>query len=117
MEGSGKEYKNKINELSDDIDDLFLKIMELEDYLEKKAGGIENMENAFDNTLQMIQLFNNNMYSDIKYKIKELRNAAKLTLKILKRTNWLGKDKEDLLHKLANASIFEGKDLLKNNIE
>ena len=117
MEGSGKEYKNKISELSDDIDDIFLKFMELDKYLEKKAGGIEYMEKAFDNTLQMIHLFKNEMYNDIKYKIKELRNAAMVALKLLERTNCLGKDNEELLNNLANASIFEGKNLLKNNIE
>ena len=61
--------------------------MELDKYLEKKAGGIEYMEKAFDNTLQMIHLFKNDMYNDIKYKIRELRNAAIIPLKLLERTN------------------------------
>ena len=114
MEGSGEEIKNKINELSNDIDNIFLKFMDIEKYLEKKTCGIEYMEKVFDNTLQMIQLFKNDMYDDIKYKIKELRNAA---MKIMKSSNCLERDNEDLLNKLVNSSIFEGKDLLKNNIE
>ena len=39
-EGSGIVDRNKINELSDDIDNLFFKFMEVEDYLEKKASAI-----------------------------------------------------------------------------
>ena len=117
MEGSGEEIKNEINELSNDIDNIFLKFMDIEKYLEKKTCGIEYMEKAFDNTLQMIQLFKNDMYDDIKYKIKELRNAAMVALGIMKSSNCLERDNEDLLNKLVNSSIFEGKDLLKNNIE
>ena len=74
------------------------------------------MENVFDNTLQIIELFNYKIYSDIKYKIKELKNTALLTLKILKNSKQLEKDNEDLLNKLVNASIYEGKELLNNNI-
>ena len=57
------------------------------------------------------------MYRDIKFKINKLRNAALLTLKILKKSNELGKDNKKLLQKLSNASIFEAKGLLKNKIE
>ena len=92
MLGSGVEDRNKIEELSDDIDILFIKMLDFEDNNKKKAERIEYMEKAIDNTLQMIDLFKNRMYSDIKYKIKELRNAAFFTLKIMKRANTLGKD-------------------------
>ena len=40
-----------------------------------------------------------------------------LALNFLKRARQLGKDDENLLHKLVNSSIFEGKDLLNNNME
>ena len=36
---------------------------------------------------------------------------------MLKKSNELGRDNKELLQKLSNASIFEAKDLLKNNIE
>ena len=117
MLGSGTEDQNQIEDLSDDVDRLFLKMLDLEKTNKNKDNGIEYMEKAFDNTLQMIELFKNNMYSDIKYKIKELRSAALIALKMLKRSNEAGKANQDLLHKLVNASIFEGKELLKNNFE
>ena len=119
MIGHGNKENNKLNELSDDIDRLFLMMMELEGdkIREMNDYNIESMEKAFDNTLEMIELFQNNMYRDIKYKIKKLRNAALLTLKMLKKSNELGRDNKELLQKLSNASIFEAKDLLKNNIE
>ena len=117
MSGSGKENKNKINELSDDIDRLFIKIAELEGTIEKYPSDTEYMEKVIDNTLQIIELFKNNMYSDIKYKIKELRNAALFALKTLKRAKALGNDDEKLLHSLVNASIFDGKELLEKNVK
>lgn len=117
MLGNGQVDINRINEISDDIDDLYLNINELDGFLKKKSGGIDYLEKVFDNTLQIIELFKNKMYSEIKYKIKELRNAALLALNIFKKTKQLGKDKEDLLQELINASIFEGKDLLNDNIE
>lgn len=119
MIGLGNKENNRLNELSDDIDRLFLMMMELEGDKIKEMNNysIESMEKAFDNTLEMIDLFQNNMYRDIKYKIKKLRNAALLTLKMLKKSNELGRDNKELLQKLSNASIFEAKDLLKNNIE
>ena len=119
MIGRGNKENNRLNELSDDIDRLFLMMMEFEGdkIREMNNYSIENMEKAFDNTLEMIDLFQNNMYRDIKYKIKKLRNAALLTLKMLKKSNELGRDNKELLQKLSNASIFEAKYLLKNNIE
>ena len=117
MAGSGQGNSKKIIELTDDVDDLFLNINELESLIQKKSGGIEYLEKVFDNTLQISELFKNKMYSELKYKIKELRNAAMLALKFLKRARQLGKDDENLLHKLVNSSIFEGKDLLNNNME
>ena len=117
MSGSGKENKNKINELSDDIDRLFIKIAELEGTIEKYPTDTEYIEKVIDNTLQIIELFKNNMYSDIKYKIKELRNAALFALKTLKRAKALGNDDEKLLHSLVNASIFDGKELLEKNVK
>ena len=117
MAGSGQENSKKIIELTDDVDDLFLNINELESLIQKKSGGIEYLEKVFDNTLQISELFKNKMYSELKYKIKELRNAAMLALNFLKRARQLGKDDENLLHKLVNSSIFEGKDLLNNNME
>ena len=119
MIGHGNKENNRLNELSDDIDRLFLMMMDFEGdkIREMNNYSIENMEKAFDNTLEMIDLFQNNMYRDIKYKIKKLRNAALLTLKMLKKSNELGRDNKELLEKLSNASIFEAKDLLKNNIE
>ena len=117
MSGSGIENKNKINELNNDINHLFIKIMELEDSVENKSIGFEYLEKIFDNTLLIVELFRNNMYSDIKYKIKELRNAALLTLKILNGTKLLDKDNEKLLHSLVNGSIFDGKELLEKNIK
>ena len=115
MIGRGNKENNRLNELSDDIDRLFLMMMEFEGdkIREMNNYSIENMEKAFDNTLEMIDLFQNNMYRDIKYKIKKLRNAALLTLKMLKKSNELGRDNKELLQKLSNASIFEAKDLLK----
>ena len=119
MIGFGKKEKNRLKELRDDIDRLFLLVTELEGskIREMNDYGIESMEKAFDNTLEMIELFQNNMYRDIKFKIKQLRNAALVTLKMLKKSNELGRDNKQLLQKLSNASIFEAKDLLKNNIE
>ena len=112
-----KDIKSKINNLTDDLDYIFLKIMDLEDSIKNKTSGVEYVENIFDNTLQIIELFDNKMYTDIKYKIKELQNAALLTLKVLKSSNQLDKDNESLLIKLVTASLFEGKELLNNNIE
>ena len=119
MIGHGKKDENRLNEIGDDIDHLFLLVTELEGSKIRKMSdyGIESMEKAFDNTLEMIELFQKNMYRDIKFKINKLRNAALVTLKILKKSNELGKDNKKLLQKLSNASIFEAKDLLKNNIE
>ena len=119
MIGFGKKDENRLKELGDDIDRLFLLVTELEGskIREMNDYGIESMEKAFDNTLEMIELFQNNMYRDIKFKIKQLRNAALVTLKMLKKSNELGRDNKQLLQKLSNASIFEAKDLLKNNIE
>ena len=91
--------------------------MELEESIENKSSGFEYLEKIFDNTLLIVELFRNNMYSDIKYKIKELRNAALLTLKILNGTKQLDKDNEKLLHSLVNGSIFDGKELLEKNIK
>ena len=62
-------------------------------------------------------MFKNKMYNEIKYKIKELRNAALLALEFMKRAKQLGKDDENLLQRLVTASIFEGKELLTNNAE
>ena len=119
MIGHGKKDENRLNEIGNDIDRLFLLVTELEGskIREMSDYGIESMEKAFDNTLEMIELFQKNMYRDIKFKINKLRNAALLTMKILKKSNELGKDNTKLLQKLSNASIFEAKDLLKNNIE
>ena len=66
MAGSGNKDENRINELTDDVDHLFLKMMKLEGANKKKGYGIESMEKAFDNTLEMIELFRKNMfrYSD-----------------------------------------------------
>ena len=83
MVGRGKKYENRLNELSDDIDRLFLLVTELEGTKIRDMNdyGIQSMEKAFDNTLEMIELFQSSMHRDIKFKIKKLRNAALLTLK------------------------------------
>ena len=63
----------------------------------------------------MIDLFKANAYDVIKYKIKELRDAAFVAMKMLKSMNELDKNKKALLQKLIDASIFEGKDILEND--
>ena len=59
MIGHGNKENNRLNELSDDIDRLFLMMMELEGDKIKKMNNysIQSMEKAFDNTLEMIDLF------------------------------------------------------------
>ena len=75
---------------SADVDELFDSVMDLE----KEKHGIPLLERTFDDTLQMIDLFKANAYDVIKYKIKELRNAAFVAMKMLKSMNELDKNKK-----------------------
>ena len=88
-----------------------LNIDEKEKY---KTLYIEHAEKAFEDCLLMKHLFEVDNYNAIRFKIKELCNAAFMISKgILGRV--LTTEEKYLLTDLLNASLFEAKDLLNDN--
>ena len=70
------------------------------------------MEKYFYNSLELRNLFRENKYDVIKFKIAELRKAAFITSKGLTD---LTEEQRELLNDLSNASIFDARNLLEQN--
>ena len=73
---------------------------------------VENMETVFNNSLEIRNLFKDNKYDIIKFKIKKLRNAALTASKGLADVT---EKERELLGDLSKASIFEAKNLLEQH--
>ena len=115
MRGRGKVNGRKLNDLEEDNRTLFEEIEEIKTFLyqmKPKPGGIEYMEKVFNNSLEIRNLFKDNKYDVIKFKIEKLRNAALAASKGLADVT---EEERELLDDLSNASIFEARNLLEQH--
>ena len=112
--GSGEDEK-KIKEFSKDIKQLFDDVNEMKEYIRnQKHTFMEGIEKLLHNCLLMKNLFENNKFDDLRFKTKELCNAAFMLSKgILERK--LTKEEQELVEQLSKASQFQARDLLDEN--
>ena len=112
--GSGED-KKKIKEFSKDIKQLFDDVNEMKEYIRnQKHTLMEGIEKMLYNCLLMKNLFEKNKLDDLRFKTKELCNAAFMLSKgILERK--LTKEEQELVEELSKASQFQARDLLDEN--
>ena len=112
--GSGEDEK-KIKEFSKDIKQLFDDVNEMKEYIRnQKHTLMEGIEKMLYNCLLMKNLFEKNKFDDLRFKTKELCNAAFMLSKgILERK--LTKEEQELVEELSKASQFQARDLLDGN--
>ena len=112
--GSGED-KQKIKEFSKDIKQLFDDVNEMKEYMKnQKHTFMEGIEKMLYNCLLMKDLFEKNKFDDLRFKTKELCNAAFMLSKgILERK--LTEEEQELVEELSKASQFQARDLLDGN--
>ncbi len=96
------------------------KIKELEDKVKKMEEqiNIENdttIEELFQDTLEIRDLFKNGALDAIKYKVKALKNATLMTSKLLTKQQYITPEESKLLQNISEDSLFDVRSLLKEH--
>ena len=104
LEDLEKGYNGKIKEIKDALQ-----------YKEDILNDLPYTEFAVYHTVEIQDLFKENNYKAIQFKIDKLQNAAKFASNLLTSLGKLTQEEQSLLDTLSDASIFEARSLLDQN--